>query len=116
MNGFAPLPGRPQNAPGDIAVPGENGVKGAMTCRMWSYIPAAGAPAPGGRFASPAISAVPGAAGEGRPGEGWGRKVKEGMEGVIGGRPCGVIIGMPMPIIGWCSGLIGCPCMCGEAA
>lgn len=36
------------------------------------------------------------------------------MLGVMGGSPCGVIIGIDMPIMGWCKGLIGCPGMCGD--
>lgn len=72
INGFAPPPGRPQNAPGLIAVPGE---KGVITCM------GAADTAVGVMFCA------------GLCGEGCGRKVKGGMEGVIGGRPCGVIMG-----------------------
>ena len=42
--------------------------------------------------------------------------MKLGMLGVIGGSPCGVIIGIDMPIIGWCIGLIICgDGYCGES-
>ena len=39
MNGFAPDPGRPQNAPGDIVTPGEKGEYGVCkTCCMCACI------------------------------------------------------------------------------
>jgi len=75
MNGLTPPPGRPQNAPGLIATPGENVLR---TCAAWM----------GGvlRFCMLFDVATGWACGEG-----CGRKLKGGMDGVIGGSPCGVI-------------------------
>ena len=48
-------------------------------------------------------------------GEGCGTKENDGMEGVIGGRPCGVIATDPAGVCargdrGWCRGECPCPC------
>ena len=75
-NGLLP-PGRPQDDPGLMVAPGENGLR--MCERGWWGMP-------------DGLPGVPrGWLGLYAGGVNGGRKLKGGMEGVIGGRPWGVV-------------------------
>jgi hypothetical protein len=77
MNGLTPPPGRPQNAPGLIATPGENVLRTWAAC-IWGVL-----------TLCILFDGDPGCPW----GEGCGRKLNGGIDGVIGGRPCGVMEG-----------------------